>query len=265
MTAPSGHPDEAGRQPLLDVRSISAGYGDLIAIRDVGLQVAAGELVAVIGRNGAGKSTTLLTIQGMLKARTGSVILDGHDVTAKSVNARIMAGLSCVPEGRQVFRRRTVVENLKLGTYPLRLSRGERRTRLEQAFERFPTLAEHRGAHAHQLSGGQQQLLAIAQALMAEPRVLLLDEPSAGLSPGMFALVLDTVDELRAQGTAIVLVEQLVGEVMSHADRLVILDQGRVVHVGAAGDEQFDVASGIYLSQRSPVPEGHARPEPDPR
>jgi branched-chain amino acid transport system ATP-binding protein len=252
-------PADAGRiaAPLLEVHGISAGYGDLIAIRDVGFQVAKGELVAVIGRNGAGKSTTLLTVQGILKARAGSVVLDGQDVTTKPVNARISAGLSCVPEGRQVFRRRTVLENLKLGTYPLRLGRAERRTRVERALERFPTLAAHRGAHAHQLSGGQQQLLAIAQALMAEPRVLLLDEPSAGLSPGMFAMVLDIVDELRTQGTAIVLVEQLVGQIMSYADRLVILDQGRVVHVGVPGDEQFDIARDIYLSQR-PATTGQA-------
>jgi branched-chain amino acid transport system ATP-binding protein len=243
---------ESGPRPLLDVQSVSAGYGDLMAIRDVSVQVSAGELVAIIGRNGAGKSTTLLTIAGMLKARSGAVVLDGSDVTSRSVTHRIASGLSCVPEGRQVFRRRTVTENLALGTYPLRLHRADRRARLERAFARFPTLAENRSVRAHQLSGGQQQLLAIAQALMAEPRVLLLDEPSAGLSPGMFDLVLQVIDELRAQGTAIILVEQLVSVVMSHADRLVILDQGRVVHVGPPGDDQFDVAREIYLSKREP-------------
>jgi branched-chain amino acid transport system ATP-binding protein len=242
--------EESGRAPLLDARSISAGYGDLIAIRDVSVQVSAGELVAIIGRNGAGKSTTLLAIAGMLKARSGSVVLDGKDVTSQSVTHRITAGLSCVPEGRQVFRRRTVTENLALGTYSLRLRRADRLARMERAFERFPTLAENRSVQAHQLSGGQQQLLAIAQALMSEPRVLMLDEPSAGLSPGIFDLVLRVVDELRAQGTAIILVEQLVNDVLDHADRLMILDQGRVVHVGIPGDDKFDVAREIYLSRR---------------
>jgi branched-chain amino acid transport system ATP-binding protein len=245
---------EVSPRPLLDVQSISAGYGDLIAVRDVTLQVAAGELVAVIGRNGAGKSTTLLAIAGMLKARSGAIFVDGNDVTSWPVVRRITLGLSCVPEGRQVFRRRTVTENLTLGMYPLRLRRSERNARLEAAFDRFPLLAQNRNVRAHQLSGGQQQLLAIAQALMPEPRVLLLDEPSAGLSPGMFALVLEVVDQLKAQGTAIVLVEQLVNDVLLHADKLVILDQGQVVHTGPPGGDQFEVAREIYISRRTPGP-----------
>jgi branched-chain amino acid transport system ATP-binding protein len=238
--------------PLLDVRSISAGYGDLIAVRDVSVQVSAGELVAIIGRNGAGKSTTLLAIAGVLKARSGSIVLAGTDVTSRSVVRRITLGLSCVPEGRQVFRRRTVTENLALGTYPLRLRRRDRQQRIEQTLGRFPLLADKKTARADQLSGGQQQLLAIAQALMAQPRVLLLDEPSAGLAPAMFDLVLDVVDELRAAGTAIILVEQLVNDVMNRADKLVILDEGRVVHTGPPGDDKFDLAREIYLSRRAP-------------
>jgi branched-chain amino acid transport system ATP-binding protein len=243
---------EPASRLLLDVQSISAGYGDLIAVRNVSVQVSAGELVAVIGRNGAGKSTTLLAIAGMLKARSGTVFLDGNDVTSWPVVRRITLGMSCVPEGRQVFRRRTVTENLELGTYPLRLSRSERKLRLESTFERFPLLAQNRNVYAHQLSGGQQQVLAIAQALMPQPRVLLLDEPSAGLSPGMFSLVLEVVDQLKRQGTAIILVEQLVNDVLQHADKLVILDQGQVVHTGPPGDDQFDVAREIYLSRRNP-------------
>jgi branched-chain amino acid transport system ATP-binding protein len=242
--------------PLLDVQSISAGYGDLIAVRNVSVQVSAGELVAIIGRNGVGKSTTLLAIAGVLKARTGSIVLDGTDVTTRSVVRRINLGLCCVPEGRQIFRRRSVTENLALGTYPLRLSRGSRQQRIEQTFERFPLLADKRNIRADQLSGGQQQMLAIAQALMAQPRVLLLDEPSAGLAPAMFDLVLDVVDELRAAGTAIILVEQLVNDVMNRADKLVILDDGRVVHTGPPGDDKFDLAREIYLSRRDPGSRG---------
>jgi branched-chain amino acid transport system ATP-binding protein len=242
---------ESGPRLLLDVQSISAGYGDLIAVRDVSVQASPGELVAIVGRNGAGKSTTLLAIAGMLKVRSGAVVLDGSNVTTWPVVRRITAGMSCVPEGRQVFRRRTVTENLELGTYPLRLRRAVRKERLESTLERFPMLAENRNVRAHQLSGGQQQLLAIAQALMAEPRVLLLDEPSAGLSPGMFNLVLEVVDRLKEQGTAVILVEQLVNDVLEHADRLVILDQGQVVHIGPPGDDQFEVAREIYLSRSS--------------
>jgi branched-chain amino acid transport system ATP-binding protein len=245
---------EARPGPLLDVQSISTGYGDLIAVRDVSVQVSAGELVAIIGRNGAGKSTTLLAIAGLLKARSGSILLDGADVTSRSVVRRITLGLSCVPEGRQIFRRRTVTENLELGTYPLRLRRADRQQRIDRTFGRFPLLAANRTVRADQLSGGQQQLLAIAQALMAEPRVLLLDEPSAGLSPAMFDLVLDVVDELRAAGTAIILVEQLVNDVLNRADKLVILDEGRVVHTGPPGDDKFDLAREIYLSRRAPRP-----------
>lgn len=248
--------EESRPGPLLDVQAISAGYGDLIAVRDVSVQVSAGELVAIIGRNGAGKSTTLLAIAGVLRVHSGSVVLDGHDVTSRSVVRRITLGLSCVPEGRQVFRRRTVTENLALGTYPLRLGRGDRHERLERAFARFPLLAENRNVRADQLSGGQQQLLAIAQALMAEPRVLLLDEPSAGLSPAMFDLVLDVVADLRGTGTAIILVEQLVNDVLNRADKLVILDEGRVVHTGPPGDDKFDLAREIYLSRRAPGPQG---------
>jgi branched-chain amino acid transport system ATP-binding protein len=242
---------EPGPRPLLDVQSISAGYGDLIAVRDVSVQVSAGELVAIIGRNGVGKSTTLLAIAGMLKARSGAVVLDGKDVTSWPVVRRITQGMSCVPEGRQVFRRRTVTENLDLATYPLRLSRAVRKQRIESTLERFPLLAQNRSVRAHQLSGGQQQLLAIAQALMTEPRILLLDEPSAGLSPGMFALVLEVIDQLKAQGTAIILVEQLVNDVLEHAERLLILDQGQVVHAGPPGGDEFDVAREIYLSSRN--------------
>jgi branched-chain amino acid transport system ATP-binding protein len=242
--------DQSGLEPLLDVQSISAGYSDLIAIRDVSVAVSAGELVAIIGRNGAGKSTTLLTIAGMLRARSGAVILRGTDLTSRSVTYRITAGLSCVPDGRQIFRRRTVAENLALATYPLRLSRADRNLRLERAFARFPMLADNRSVQAHRLSGGQQQLLAIAQALMSEPRVLLLDEPSAGLSPMMFDLVMQTVNELKSEGTGIILVEQVLNYVMDHADRIVILDQGRVVHAGPPGDDKFDVAREVYLSKR---------------
>jgi len=248
--------DESSPGPLLDVQSITAGYGDLIAVRDVSVQVSAGELVAIIGRNGVGKSTTLLAVAGVLKARTGSIVLDGTDVTTRSVVQRITLGLSCVPEGRQIFRRRSVTENLELGTYPLRLSRSDRQQRIEQTYQRFPLLADKRNSRADQLSGGQQQMLAIAQALMARPRVLLLDEPSAGLAPAMFDLVLDVVDELRAAGTAIVLVEQLVNDVINRADKLVIVDDGRVVHTGPPGDDKFDLAREIYLSRRTPGSRG---------
>ena len=142
------------RALLLDVQSISAGYGDLIAVRDVSVQVSAGELVAVIGPQRAGKSTTLLAIAGMLKARSGTVFLDGNDVTSWPVVRRITLGMSCVPEGRQVFRRRTVTENLELGTYPLRLSRSERKLGLESTFERFPLLAQNRNVHGRPAQRG---------------------------------------------------------------------------------------------------------------
>lgn len=252
MTASSHEGRQAGAIAL-GVDGLSAGYGDLLAVRDVSLTVKPGELLAMFGRNGAGKTSNLLAFAGLLKARTGTITLFGRDITNLPVQRRIAEGLCCVQEGRRVFRRRTIADNLVLGTCASRLSRRERATRLERTFERFPVLADKRTSTADRLSGGQQQILAIAQALMAEPKVLLLDEPSAGLAPSILDLVMRTVAELKSEGLAIILVEQLVDRALGYADRVVVLDGGRIVHSGAADDaDGFEIARDIYLAQRRP-------------
>jgi branched-chain amino acid transport system ATP-binding protein len=237
--------------PALRVESLTAGYGDLMAVRKVSFEVAPGSLLTVLGRNGAGKTSTLLALTGFLRAREGRVVLLGEDVTAQPVQKRILAGLSLVQEGRRIFRKLTVAENLLIGTVPLRLTRSERNTRLQATYERFPLLAGKRDDTADRLSGGQQQVLAIAQALMASPKVLLLDEPSAGLAPAVLDSVMQTVRHLKDEGLAVVLVEQLVTRAMREADNVAILEGGRIVHYGPASDAAaLQVAREVYLSER---------------
>lgn len=233
----------------LDVEMLTAGYGDLMAVREVSFKVGTGQVLTILGRNGAGKTSTLLAIAGLLRARSGRVVLLGQDVTQLAVQRRIVSGLSCVQEGRRIFRKRTVADNLMIGTVPLRLSRRQRNDRLASAYERFPMLAVKRTETADRLSGGQQQILAIAQALMASPKVLLLDEPSAGLAPGVLDSVLATIRDLKAEGLAVVLVEQLVSKAVQEADWIAILDGGRIVYSGSASDtDALEIARDVYLA-----------------
>lgn len=242
---------DADSELALAVDGLTAGYGDLMAVRDVSLGVRQGEVLTVLGRNGAGKTSTLLAIAGLLKARGGRVSLFGRDVTGAPVPDRIKVGLACVQEGRRVFRRRTVEENLLIATVPVKLSRRNRARQLEAMYDRFPILGEKRRDTADRLSGGQQQLLAIAQALMAAPKVLLLDEPSAGLAPSVLNSVMQTIHDLKGEGMAVVLVEQLVTRAVHEADHVAILEGGRVVHYGSAADtDALEVAREVYMAQR---------------
>jgi branched-chain amino acid transport system ATP-binding protein len=217
---------------LLRVEQLSAGYGDIAAIRDVSLTVGAGRITALLGRNGAGKSTTLRAISGLNRATSGSVLLDGDDITHLPPYARAARGLAFVQEGKRVFRSRTVEENLVLGGYARRARRTELAGGIAAAYERFPALGEKRREPAAVLSGGQQQMLAIAQALGSGPKLLLLDEPSVGLSPALVGQVLDTVRALRDEGLGILLVEQAVDVALGIADDVVVIDLGRVVFRG---------------------------------
>jgi branched-chain amino acid transport system ATP-binding protein len=242
-------PDNSGT--ALKIDSLTAGYGDLMAVRSVSLSVAKGEFLTVLGRNGAGKTSTLLAISGILKAHAGRVELFGQDVTGSPVQARIKSGLACVQEGRRIFRRRTVEENLLIATVPLRLSRRNRNDQLEVMYDRFPILGEKRTETADRLSGGQQQLLAIAQALMSSPKVLLLDEPSAGLAPAVLDSVMHTIRDLKGEGLAVVLVEQLVTRAVHEADFVAILEGGRIVHYGRANDtDALEVAREVYMAHK---------------
>lgn len=210
----------------LELEDVTAGYGDLIAVRGVTLAVREREIVALLGRNGAGKSTLLGAVSGALPMAAGAVRLDGTDLSARRAHQRVRAGIAFVQQNKRIFHRLTVEENLRLGGYGL--GRRDRAGRVGAVLEYFPVLAERRSLRAGALSGGQQQMVAIAQALMPRPRFLLLDEPSSGLAPVIVQAVLDVVRALRDEGMGILLVEQLVDQAMSVADRVAVLEQGAI-------------------------------------
>jgi len=216
----------------LVVDQLAVGYGSITAVWDASFAVSAGKVVAIIGRNGAGKTTTLGAVAGVLKPAKGRILLDGEDITRTSPHERVVRGISLVQEGKRIFRKLTVEDNLVLGAYTRPGSRRSAVKHIEEAFDRFPVLGERRGHPAGGLSGGQQQMLAIAQALVARPKILLLDEPSAGLAPVVAADVFAVVDQLRREGLGVVLVEQLVEDAIELADHVVVLDVGRVIAAG---------------------------------
>lgn len=238
----------------LVVRGMTAGYDDLPVLRGIELSAAPGSVTVVLGRNGAGKTTMLRGLSGLLRScGFGQFSLNGTDLKPLSAQTRVKAGLGHVQEGKRVFRSRTVHENLLLGTYPLWGAFGHRRERMEaldDAYARFPALREKRGNFAGSLSGGQQQMLAIAQALTARPKVLLLDEPSAGLAPAIVADVMDIVGTLRDEGMAVVLVEQVVDVALTAADHVVVLENGQVAASGPVADfSDRDRVRNIYLGR----------------
>jgi branched-chain amino acid transport system ATP-binding protein len=236
-------------EPLLRVAGLSAGYRDLQAIRNVDITVGRGEITVLLGRNGAGKSTTLLTIAGVLKAMKGTVELCGHDVSTEPAHVRTRLGLALVRENKRIFRRRTVEENLLIGGFVM--GRRARGVALQRAYEQFPMLHEKRHLAAGGLSGGQQQMLAIAQALMPGPQVVMLDEPSAGLAPVIVKDVFATLDRLKSEGVAVLLVEQLVEQALAVADRVVLLEQGRVISHGSdAGVPDLAAFRQVYLGRK---------------
>ena len=218
---------------------LSARYGAVAALRDVSLEVRAGELVALIGANGAGKSTLLRAIAGLVAPAAGRVALDGRDVTGQAPEAMIRAGVALVPERRRVFAPLTVLDNLELGGYALPRGR-DFRSRLEagveEAYRLFPVLRRRRDQLAGTLSGGEQQMLAIGRALMTRPRLLLCDEPSLGLAPLVVAEIMRLLSTLREAGTTILLVEQNARMALRSADRAYVLEVGSVVLSGAATD-----------------------------
>lgn len=234
---------------LLEVTGIRLAHGDLTAVWDVSLQASAGRTTALVGRNGAGKTTLMSGIMGLLDARAGQVLLDGEDITKLSTHRRVGRGLSLVQEGKRVLRGLSVRENLLLGGFARHPSPRDLEDLLDEMYERFPALAGRGEVMAGALSGGQQQMLAIAQGLVTRPKVLLIDEPSSGLAPVIVDEVLEIVDGLKREGLAIVLVEQLLEEVLDGlADDIVMLDHGRVVLAAAAADVSMDeLAAHIHL------------------
>ena len=222
---------------MLEVSGLSAGYGGRAVIQAIDLHVNAGEIVALLGANGAGKSTLARTLSGLLPALAGCVRFTGTDITRSTAAQRVKSGLLHVPEGRQVFAGLTVAQNLELGCYA---RTGEpaarRRARLDEVLARFPALRDRSAALAGNLSGGQQQMLAIGRALMGEPRLLVLDEPSLGLSPPLVQEVFALVGSLRSQGLAILLSEQNARMSLAVADRAYVVEGGRIALSGQASD-----------------------------
>jgi branched-chain amino acid transport system ATP-binding protein len=229
-----GDAAEPGSPPLLEVEGITVSYGSVIALRDVSLRVAHGEIVAALGPNGAGKTTLLRSLAGALKPRSGAVRFDGASIVGMSPEAIVRRGVALVPEGRHVFPKLTVEENLMIGG----ITRSDREALREDAqrwLTRFPILGERSAQLAGTLSGGEQQQLAIARALMSRPRMLLLDEPSLGLGPIFVDRIFEMVAELRDAGTTILLVEQNVHRALEIADRAYVLAVGAVVASGPTG------------------------------
>ena len=225
--------------PLLALTGVRAGYGDLQALFDLSLEVRAGEIVTLIGANGAGKTTTLRVISGAVRATAGTVRFDGRDITALPAHAMSERGISHVPEGRQLFPFMTVEENLGLGAYNRR-SRPRAPGALAEQLELFPRLKERRRQLAGTLSGGEQQMVAIARGLMAAPRLLLLDEPSLGLSPKVTEEVFARIQDIRTRGVTVLLVEQNVVDGLRISDRGYVVENGRVTLQGAAQDLLHD-------------------------
>ncbi len=226
-------------EPVLELRSVSAFYGGLCAIRDVSLTIAEGECVCLIGPNGAGKTTMLKAISGMLDKVTGAVSFLGRDAARMSAQARVEAGLIHVPEGRRVFGAMSVSDNLRIGGFARR--NGELAARVDQVFDLFPRLRERRMQPAGTLSGGEQQMLAIGRALIASPKLLMLDEPSMGLAPMVVGQIYDEIRRLREARVTILLVEQNARVALDIADRALVLGAGVVRRAGSCAELRDDV------------------------
>lgn len=221
-------------ETLLKVEGINVYYGAIHAIKDISFQVNQGEIVTLIGANGAGKTTTLQTVSGLLRSKTGSILFDGQDINTVSTDKLVGRGLAQVPEGRRVFLQMSVEENLEMGAYtqpPAGVPRD-----LEMVYDLFPRLKERRSQVAGTLSGGEQQMLAMGRALMSKPRILLLDEPSMGLSPLFVGEIFKIIEEVSKAGTTVLLVEQNAKKALSIADRGYVLETGKIVKTGKAAD-----------------------------
>jgi len=220
---------------MLEVRRLSAGYAGRAVAHEIDLTVGQGQIVALVGANGAGKSTLVKAISGLLPPLAGQILLDGNAIEQRTPRERVLAGIAHVPEGRQVFAGLTVAENLRLGAYAhrARIGEAEINERISKVCERFPVLLQRIHQSAGTLSGGQQQMLAIARGLMAQPRLLLLDEPSLGLSPILVAEIFRMIEQLRDQGIAILLSEQNARLSLAIADHAYVIENGRVTLAGS--------------------------------
>jgi branched-chain amino acid transport system ATP-binding protein len=221
-------------------------------LENVSVNVNQGRIVVLVGRNGAGKSTLLRTFSGLNRPTSGKITFDGRDITGARPNTIVGAGLLHVAEGRRLFRRQSVTDNIELGRYGVRLTEQEHAQRVGRIHELFPILQEKKGLPAGSLSGGQQQMLAIAQAMMRDPKLLMLDEPSLGLAPVLVDQVFAAILSLRAQGVAILLVEQMVERALEIADEAYVMQNGRVIAGGAAAEiAAGDALQAAFMGEHS--------------
>lgn len=218
---------------MLEIKNINVSYGDLEVLQDISLKVEEGEFVAIIGSNGAGKSTTLKTISGLLKPSQGSITFLGERIDKLPPHRIVEKGIAHAPEGRQIFPKMTVIENLEMGAYTPPARRNKEKN-LERVFELFPILKERRKQLAETLSGGEQQMLAIGRALMSNPKLLLLDEPSVGLAPRIVAEVFELVKKINETGTSILCAEQNVMQILSVSKRAYVIETGKIVNEGSS-------------------------------
>lgn len=220
---------------MLTINNLEVYYGMIQAIKGISLEVNQGEVIALIGANGAGKTTTLHTITGLLAPKNGSIVFEGIDITKIPAHKIVSMGMAHVPEGRRVFANLTVYQNLKMGAYT-RKDTNEINQTLEMIYKRFPRLEERKNQIAGTLSGGEQQMLAMGRALMSHPKIILMDEPSMGLSPIFVNEIFDIIKEISAGGTTVLLVEQNAKKALSIADRAYVLETGNIVLEGKASD-----------------------------
>jgi branched-chain amino acid transport system ATP-binding protein len=220
---------------MLEVHNLTVRYGGVVAVDQISLHASEGEVVTLIGANGAGKSTTIRAISRMLDPASGTIAFNGSDITSLKAHEAVRRGISECPEGRRVLARQTVRTNLELGAY-VRKDTAEIGADIDRMMDMFPVLRDRTNQIAGTLSGGEQQMLAIGRSLMSRPRLLLLDEPSLGIAPIIVRQIFETIDKLRAEGMTILLVEQNAGLALQHADRAYVLEAGRVTLEGRAGD-----------------------------
>ena len=220
---------------MLEIRDLEVNYGAINAIKKISFDVNQGEVVALIGANGAGKTTTLHTITGLLKAKSGSIVFEGKELTKTPPHKIVEMGMAHVPEGRRIFQQLSVYKNLTLGAFT-RKDKSNLDETLNMVYEKFPRLEERKKQIAGTLSGGEQQMLAMGRALMSKPKIVLMDEPSMGLSPLLVGEVFKIIEEIRASGTTVLLVEQNAKKALEIADRAYVLETGKIVLSGNAKD-----------------------------
>ena len=232
---------------MLEVKNLEVYYGVICALKGISFEVNEGEIVSLIGANGAGKTTMMQSVVGIIPKKSGSVIFDGHDITKTPCHKIVKLGMTQVPEGRRIFQELSVFENLMMGAYTIK-DQQRFKSDLESIYDRFPRLAERRNQIAGTLSGGEQQMLAMSRALMSHPKLLMLDEPSMGLAPILVDQIFDIIKELHASGTTILLVEQNASKALEIADRAYVLETGSITLSGTGKElAQSDEVRKAYL------------------